>query len=308
MACPADVPCSGLVDYQAEEVCLKPYYEEKGITIYHGDCLEAMRLIPDASIDACISDPPYGTTACSWDAVIPFAPMWVELKRIVKKNGAIVLFGSQPFTSALVMSNPQMFKYSWVWNKERPGIFFVAKTQPLRVTEDIVVFCADTAKYNAQMTEARPENMRPRDGVTPQRTDLMGRIKSGLLHAKADHDETARFPNNIISISSASSECNQTNRIHPTQKPVELMRYLARTYTNEGDTVLDFTCGSGSTGVACVIERRRFIGIEQDKHWCEVSDARVKRAQGVAGDIPKSVKRYAPTPLFDEVLNFEEVA
>lgn len=268
---------------------MQPYYEAKGVTLFQGDCLEVMRYIPDASIDACITDPPYGTTACSWDAVIPFAPMWAELKRIVKKNGAIVLFGSQPFTSALVMSNPQMFRYQWVWNKLNGGNPFTVKARPIIQTEDIPVFSADGAWYFPQLDRENLKNVLP-EGVP--RTETSEHFGEYAWNNKRN----VGYPRNLLEFCDAPR-----NKIHPTQKPVELLRYLVRTYTNEGDTVLDFTCGSGTTGVACVIERREFIGIDSGKHWCEVSEARIKRAQGIACDIPKRIKQYAPTPLFEAV-------
>lgn len=261
---------------------MTPYFEAKGSTLYQGDCLEVMRCIPDASIDACITDPPYGTTACSWDAVIPFAPMWAELKRIVKKNGAIVLFGSQPFTSALVMSNPQMFKYQWVWDKKISGNPFLTELMPLKIHEDICVFSRGRHCYNPEKVKGR---LRQKGGG-------FSNIWQGACRS---YESDEYHPHSIIEFS------NAVRGEHPTEKPIDLLRYLVRTYTNEGDTVLDFTCGSGTTGVACAIERREFIGIEQDAHYCEVSAARIKRAQGVACDIPKRVKQYAPTPLFEAV-------
>lgn len=268
---------------------LKPYYEEKGITLYQANCLDAMRHIPDASIDACITDPPYGTTACSWDAVIPFAPMWAELKRIIKRNGAIVLFGSQPFTSALVMSNPQMFRYCWQWNKKLAGNPFLAKTQPLKVHEDIAVFSRETHVYNPEMKHGQ---MRQKGGGFSRLFQVQC--------STTTNDEY--YPTSVLEFGNAE------RGDHETRKPIDLLRYLVRTYTNEGDTVLDFTCGSGTTGVACVIEKRGCVLIEQVAHYCEVSAARIKRAQGIACDIPKRVKQYAPAPLFDEVFNFEAVA
>lgn len=255
-----------------------------------------MRHIPDASVDACITDPPYGTTACSWDAVIPFAPMWVELKRIVKKNGAIVLFGSQPFTSALVMSNPQMFKYQWVWDKV--NLFtnqMNASRQPMRQHEDVCVFYSEQPAYNPQKRQG-----------DPYKVTRSGNIEVfGIKRLNGENPTGEMFPGSILSIKTRNP---LEQGIHPTQKPVDLLRYLVRTYTNEGDTVLDFTCGSGTTGVACVIERRNFIGIERDPHYCEVSAARIKRAQGVGCDIPQRVRQYAPSPLFDGVLASESVA
>lgn len=272
---------------------MKPYFEEKGITLYRADCLEAMRLIPDASVDACITDPPYGTTACSWDSVIPFAPMWAELKRIVKKNGAIVLFGSQPFTSALVVSNPTMFKHEWVWVKNRGGNFANTVREPFKEHESVVVFGQGGWTYNPQ----------------PQERTGSGAARMGYEFNAVTRSENYRAFDRPQDGGSADERVpsswqkfnTDTSGLHPTIKPVDLLRYLVRTYTNECDTVLDFTCGSGTTGVACVIEKRSAVLIEQDAHYCEVSAARVKRAQGVACDIPKRIKQYAPTPLFEAV-------
>lgn len=258
--------------------------------VIHGDCLEVMRGLPPTSVDACLTDPPYGTTACAWDSVIPFAPMWAELKRIVKPKGAIVLFGSQPFTSALVMSNAAMFKYQWVWDKVKPNGMAYAASQPMRVTEDVCVFAQESLPYNPQ-TEPRPE-------VRTYRNYSSSAINGhSLLAMDLDKVTDFYYPRNLLRFSNA----DQVNRWHPTQKPVDLLRYLVRTYTNTGDTVLDFTCGSGTTGVACEIEGRNSINIDSDGHYCEVARARMLRASGIAADIPRRVKEYPPAPLFDVV-------
>lgn len=259
--------------------------------VIQGDCLEAMRNIPDGSIDACITDPPYGTTACSWDSVIPFAPMWAALKRVVKKNGAIALFGSQPFTSALVMSNPQMFKYDVVWHKSQARGHLNAQVEPMREHEDILVFGQGRITYNPQLQPKKPENIRP---VARIRTNTdcygsFGEVASRLVPLDVS------FPRSVL----PANTCNIGEAgYHTNQKPVELMRYLVRTYTNEGDTVLDFTCGSGSTGVACAIENRNFIGIESDPHYVEVSRARIARATGVHAEIPRRQVIEKELPLF----------
>lgn len=280
---------------RSKKKMVKPYYEEKGITLHQGDCLEVMRSIPDASIDACITDPPYGTTACSWDAVIPFAPMWAELKRIVKKNGAIVLFGSQPFTSALVMSNPQMFRYEWIWDKKRPTGHLDADRRPLRQHEGIAVFYREQCTYNPEIhTNKLRRDFR---GSTKDCHTLVYNQQRSYI---SEVGPETSLPRSIIEQTAVIG--NSAEKVeHPNQKPLELIRYLIRTYTNEGDTVLDFTCGSGTTGVACVIEKRSAVLIEQDAGYCDVSVARIKRAQGIACDIPKRVKQYAPTPLFEAV-------
>ena len=253
--------------------------------VLQGDCLEIMKDIPSGSIDTCITDPPYGTTACSWDAVIPFAPMWEELKRIVKANGAIVLFGSQPFSSALVMSNPQMFKYEWIWRKNAPTGHLNVKIKPMLNHESVLVFARGRYTYN------------------PQDTVYYGALhrRGGQSENYADYglenwQEYANYPRTVVDF-----DVHRSTAQHPTQKPVELMRYLVRTYTNEGDRVLDFTCGSGTTGVACAIERRDCVLIDNDAGYCSEAVARIKRANGIACDVPKRIRGYAPMPLFESV-------
>ena len=232
------------------------------IELIHGDCLEEMKKIPDGSIDLVLTDPPYGTTACKWDTVIPFEPMWKHLKRVTKKNGAIVLFGSQPFTSALVMSSPKMFKYEWVWRKERGVGFQIAKYRPMMETENISVFCNGTPNYNPQMI---PLDKPKKESFASTRSG-----SSPIAHLnKGERIATHRYPKNIIEIK------RDTNRLHPTQKPVALMEYLIRTYTNEGETVLDFTMGSGTTMLACKNINRNGIGIELDKEYFEIAKKRI---------------------------------
>ena len=227
--------------------------------VWQGDCLELMKNIPDGSIDAVIADPPYGTTACKWDTVIPFEPMWEQLKRVIKPNGAIVLFGSQPFTSALVMSNPKMFKYEWVWDKVRGAGHLLAKKRPMMATENISVFCKTTPFYFPQMRDRE----KPRKSKNNGNTEVYngdGKVFEGEVLNK-------RYPINIITFSK-SSQSDMTR--HPTQKPVALMEYLIKTYTNEGETVLDFTAGSGTTGVACQNLNRNFILIEKEPEYVEI--------------------------------------
>ena len=228
--------------------------------LLQGDCLELMKDIPDGSVDAIITDPPYGTTACKWDSVIPFEPMWAELKRIIKPNGAIVLFGSQPFTSALVMSNVKMFKYEWVWNKSLAGNGILAKKQPLKIHENVVVF-----NSNIYIPEMRKGKARWKGGIK----DKHGTF-SNAEAPKVWSDEY--YPTSIIDISGAGM---RSGRVHPTQKPVALLEYLIKTYTNEGETVLDFTMGSGSTGVAAKNLNRNFIGIELDEKYFEIAKERI---------------------------------
>tara|TARA_R110000737_G_scaffold4712_1_gene15225 strand:+ start:17 stop:775 length:759 start_codon:yes stop_codon:yes gene_type:complete len=241
-----------------------------------GDCLEVMKTIKSGSIDAIITDPPYGTTACKWDSVIDFELMWLELNRIIKPNGAIVLFGSEPFSSALRMSNIKNYKYDWIWNKEKSTNFMQLKRQPARVVENIIVF--NTTQYNPQMVIAEAKNKRPRKQKQDEKhiseSETYGKIKR---YVNANHNEDLRYPKNIINIKSTEKECNNINRVHPTQKPVLLMEYLIKTYTNEGETVLDFTMGSGSTGVAAKKLNRSFIGIEMDDKYFDIATERINK-------------------------------
>ena len=243
-----------------------------------GDCLEVMKSIPNGSIDAIITDPPYGTTACKWDSVIGFELMWEQLNRIIKPNGAIVLFGSEPFSSALRMSNIKNYKYDWVWNKEKSTNFMQLKRQPARVVENIIVF--NTTQYNPQMVIAEAKNKRPRKQKQDEKhiseSETYGKIKR---YVNANHNEDLRYPKNIINIKSTEKECNNINRVHPTQKPIALMEYLIKTYTNENETVLDFTMGSGSTGVAAKNTNRKFIGIEQDDNYFKVATERINKEE-----------------------------
>lgn len=233
--------------------------------LIHGDCLEEMKKIPDGSIDLVLTDPPYGTTACKWDTVIPFEPMWEQLKRVTKKNGAIVLFGSQPFTSALVMSNPKMFKYEWVWGKGRGTGFQIVKYKPLVSHENILVFGDGRITYNPQMRERDKPRISKNKGTTRQMLVSNGKEYQAEKALDKKYPITElQFPNN-----------DQKNKHHPTQKPVSLMEYLIKTYTNEEETVLDFTMGSGTTGVACKNLNRNFIGIELDREYYEIAQKRI---------------------------------
>jgi len=247
------------------------------IQLIKGDCLIEMQNIPDKSIDAIICDLPYGTTACNWDTVIPFEPLWAQYKRIIKDNGAIVLFGSQPFTSALVMSNPKWFKYQFIWNKKQGGNFQLAKYQPIKIHEDICVFGGGRVNYFPIMEEADLSKNRPNKKEIGNTTGIK-HLSSGVYIYSENRDEKKRFPKSIIEIHARNAECNSLNRVHPTQKPVALLEYLIKTYTNEGDTVLDNTMGSGSTGVACKNLNRSFIGIEMDDKYFEIAEKRINEA------------------------------
>ena len=234
------------------------------IELINGDCLEEMKKIPDGSIDLVLTDPPYGTTACRWDTVIPFEPMWEQLKRITKKNGAIVLFGSQPFTSALVMSNPKMFRYEWVWEKTMGTGFLDANRRPLRCHENILVFSQKRTAYHPQKWKSNPYERKRKPG---SKAVHYGKHDRGNTSLSEDGD---RYPVSFIKFSNGNH-----GNVHPTQKPVALMEYLIKTYTNEGETVLDFTMGSGTTGVACKNLNRNFIGIELEKDYYEIAEKRI---------------------------------
>jgi site-specific DNA-methyltransferase (adenine-specific) len=232
-----------------------------------GDCLERMKEIPDNSVDLVLTDPPYGTTVCKWDTVIPFEPMWRELKRIAKANGAICLFGSEPFSSALRMSNIKMFKYDWIW-KKGPTNFLNSAHQPLRNTEIISVFYKKKPIYCRQ----KVEKIRWQTHGNQGKPETVGRF--GEKNLKEKRDDYA-FPRTIIE----HIKKEDTRKIvHPTQKPVALLEYLITTYTLENETVLDFAMGSGSTGVACKNLKRNFIGIEKDKEYFRLAKQRIKDA------------------------------
>lgn len=249
------------------------------IQLFKGDCLEIMDKLIEKGIkvDLILTDIPYGTTNCKWDSIIPFDKMWDRLNKIkINKATPIVLFGSEPFSSALRMSNIKEYKYDWKWNKTVAGNPLVAKYRPLGIFEDIIVFGKGKINYHPIMEEAKPENIRP-IGTSKKKTDLLAGIKSGEFQPQENYNPNMRYPKNEIVISSRANECNPINRLHPTQKPVELLEYLIKTYSNEGDTVLDFTMGSGSTGEACLKTNRNFIGIEQDDKYFNVSVNRVKQ-------------------------------
>lgn len=243
-----------------------------------GDCLEKMQDIPSGSVDAIITDPPYGTTACKWDSVIPFAPMWEQLKRIIKPNGAIVLFGSQPFTSALIMSNPKMFKYCWVWEKNNAAGFVNAKLKPMNKHEDIIVFSeGKTSNNNTENMRYFPQGLEPfnrpvKSGNKKNKANTYWRPSLKSSNGDAYVQEFTNYPTSVVKFSKDSKP------VHPTQKPVALMEYLIKTYTNEGETVLDFTMGSGTTGVAAINTNRHFIGIEKDPAYFEIAKKRIEEA------------------------------
>lgn len=238
-----------------------------GVKLLKGDCLELMKDIPDKSIDMCLTDPPYGTTACKWDTVIPFEPMWKQLHRIVKDNGAICLFGSEPFSSALRMSNIKRFKYDWIWDKSKATGHLNAKKRPLVKHEIISIFYKTPTTY-------KPQNLikKVKPTISKGNRGNKGSGSSGEVYGFANKDALQThtgYPKSIIPF------IVEQKPIHPTQKPVALLEYLIKTYTLEDETVLDFTMGSGSTGVASKNLNRNFIGIELDEKYFEIAKKRI---------------------------------
>lgn len=242
------------------------------IDLRQGHCLPVMQSIPEGSVDMVLCDPPYGTTACKWDSVIPFEPMWKEVNRIVKPKSAICLFGTEPFSSFLRCSNIGNFKHDWIWHKSNPKGHLNAKKYPLKLFELISVFCKTTPNYFPQFWESTPMNaVYSRGGNGPDSTyGKMNKI------ASSEMGSTKRYPVDILKFNDITG--NSSERCHPTQKPVPLLEYLIKTYTLENETVLDFTMGSGSTGVAAVHLGRKFIGIELDTDYFEIAKQRINAA------------------------------
>ena len=235
------------------------------INLYQGDCLEIMKQIKDKSIDMILCDLPYGTTKCKWDVVIPFDKLWEQYNRIIKDNGAIVLFGSEPFSSELRLSNKENYKYDWIWDKVKPNGHLVAKYRPMQRTENISVFGNGKLNYYPIMVDRD----KPKKSKEYSRTEIMGGISNST-----EKIVNKKYPQNVLIYSNAS----QKNKLHPTQKPVELLEYLIKTYTNENDLVLDNCMGSGSTGVACKNLNRNFIGIELDENYFNIAKERIDKA------------------------------
>lgn len=244
--------------------------------LYNGECLKVMDLLisQGVKVDSIICDPPYGTTSCKWDSVIPFNKMWERLNSLIKPNGAILLFGSEPFSSALRMSNIKNYKYDWIWDKVAGGNPFNNKIMPMKTTENIMVFerKGKRVNYYPIMENADPKNIRPQ-GIAKQKSDLLGKFKNGFIPKS---DPNKRYPKHLIVENIRNKETNSLNRVHPTQKPTSLMEYMVKTYTNESETILDFTMGSGSTGVACKNSNRNFIGIELDKDYFDIAVERIR--------------------------------
>ena len=244
--------------------------------LFNADCLDAMWFIADGSVDLILCDLPYGTTACKWDAVIPFEPLWAHYKRLIKPNGAIVLFGEEPFSSALRMSNLSMFKYDWIWDKKNTSGFVNAKLKPLKSYETISVFSEGmTANGSKNNMPYYPQGLVPYGKtVDTSRPKNLGRenAPARASHSAEHYQEFTGYPKQILEF------VKENAKQHPTQKPVPLLEYLTRTYTNEGETVLDNTMGSGSTGVACRNTNRKFIGIERDPAYFAIAQQRMEGA------------------------------
>ena len=254
------------------EITPKACYEPP--KLWMGDCLELMKQIPDNSVDMILCDLPYGTTACKWDAIIPFDKLWKQYERVIKPSVAIVLTASQPFTSALLMSNPKWFRHEWIWQKNRGSNFALLKWQPFKEHESVLVFSKETAKYYP-IKEQRSESGKSRCAYT-----FNNKVTSETINNKTFYnqdgerrslDENLRNPSSI-------QKFNTEVGLHPTQKPVALFEYLIKTYTNENDLVLDNCIGSGTAGVACVNTNRKFIGIEKDENYFNIAQNRIIEA------------------------------
>ena len=246
------------------------------IELLLGDCLERMKDIPDGSVDMVLADPPYGVSACAWDSVIPFEPMWDHLKRVIKSNGAVVMTASQPFTTMLIASNMGMFKYCWYWRKSKPNGWQHSKNRPMAAIEECCVFSRAPMGHVSQLGAKRmvynPQGV-VSAGTKKVRLASHGRFMGPRPKQEGkQYEAQTGFPNNVLEYPNVIGK----QALHPTQKPVELMEYLIKTYTSEGDTVLDFVMGSGTTGVACKKLNRSFIGIEKEEKYFHIAKERIE--------------------------------
>lgn len=255
-------------------------------TIYNEDCLEGMKNIPDKSIDMILCDLPYGTTACKWDVIIPFEPLWFQYERVIKDNGAIVLTGSQPFSSLLVGSNIRLFKYEWIWKKGHCSNFAAARYVPMKEHENIMVFGKGKISYSPQMGEkSESSKNRAKYKYKPfvLKTDNpYGGFGFQDKQTKTTRHPQLRFPSSVIKF-------NRDKSFHPTQKPVALFEYLIKTYTNEGETVLDNCIGSGTTAIACLNTNRNFIGFEKDEKYYQLASERIEKQKSVPQQLNMAV-------------------
>lgn len=245
----------------------------ENIWVQQGDCIELMKQIPDGKVDLILTDPPYGTTSCKWDSIIPFEPMWEQLKRVIKPNGAIVLFGSEPFSSALRMSNIKNYKYDWIWLKNKPQGFLNAKKMPLKNYETISVFYKNPPIYNPQglvKIDRVVKNTGTKNSTSLKENGDKTSANNAINNVFYNQEFT-NYPTQTLEFSNSSGKGN----LHPTQKPVDLCEYLIKTYTQENELVLDFTMGSGTTGIACLNTNRKFIGFEMDDKYFNISCERL---------------------------------
>ena len=249
--------------------------------LYNGDCFEMMdKLIEEnIKVDIVLTDPPYGTTVCKWDNIIPFDEMWKRLNKLTKDNSPVILFGKEPFSSYLRISNIKNYKYDWKWNKVNGGNPLVAKFRPMSIFEDVIIFGKKKVNYYPIMEKAKEENKRSReDKINKKTSDFLSGFKGGF-RVSEQRNEDLRYPKNELIYNNKSGELNSSKRLHSAQKPVKLLEYLIKTYTSEGEIVLDFTMGSGSTGVACVNTNRNFIGIELDENYFNIAKNRIEEAE-----------------------------
>ena len=255
---------------QPEDHTTSSAFHAAPCSLFLGDCLEVMATLPDKSVDAIITDLPYGTTACKWDAVIPFAPMWEQVRRVLKPNGVFVTTASQPFTTTLIASNLDSFKYCWVWEKNTASGIASAKYRPMKYHEDVVVFAYGKTTYNPEMikrTEGSAKRLRY-ELITGGKSDHLS-----LPQTRVMRNPNEKNPSSVLNI---NTEPNSLGKLHPTQKPLELMRYMVRTYTNPGDVVLDPCMGSGTTCLAAKLEGRGYIGIEREPKYFETAKTRIE--------------------------------
>ncbi len=235
--------------------------------IYNEDCLPGMNKLPDKSVDMILCDLPYGTTACKWDTIIPFEPLWKQYKRVIKDNGAIILTAQQPFTSFLIFSNLKLYRYNWVWEKTVCSNFLNLKRQPAKLHEDVCIFYKKQPTYNPIMEKGKPYLDK-----RIHNKSLGNLHKYGIGHNRVIfNNKGERFPKTIIKFNNPNN-----NREHPTQKPVALFEYLIKTYTNEGDIVLDNCIGSGTTAIACVHLKRHYVGFDTSEKYCNIAKARLE--------------------------------
>lgn len=262
---------NGLENYLTDEPNTRERKEDLRNSIHLGDCLEIMKQIPDAGVDLILCDLPYGTTACAWDTVIDLPKLWKEYERIIKPKGAIVLTANQPFTSALIMSNPKLFRYEWIWEKSRPTGFPMAKHRPMKNHETIVVFSKSPATYTPSgFMNYYPQGVEECDRIIKRTNKHKTATNGGDLGTEIHSTQTG-FPKTILKIKNT----NRDSKNHPTEKPLELMRYLIRTYSQEGDVILDNTMGSGTTCVAAKWENRIYIGIEKEEKYYKIAEQRI---------------------------------